>query len=71
MFVESEILELKEKFTEALIRDIVAFLNTEGGDIYLGVADWGEIKGIPKIIDKYGKEAFDIHDTNYDIEINV
>lgn len=47
MFVESEIVELKEKFTDALLRDIVAFLNSQGGDIYVGIADWGEIKGIP------------------------
>lgn len=47
MFVESEILELKEKFTDTLIRDIVAFLNTYGGDIYVGITDCGEIKGIP------------------------
>ena len=47
MFIESEILELKEKFTDALLRDVVAFLNTQGGDIYVGIADWGEIKGIP------------------------
>lgn len=37
MYIESEILELKEKYTDAIVRDIIAFLNTYGG----------EIKGIP------------------------
>ena len=37
MYIESEILELKEKYTDAIVRDIIAFLNTHGG----------EIKGIP------------------------
>lgn len=46
MYVESEIMELKEKYTDTLIRDMVAFLNTEGGDIYVGITYSGEIKGI-------------------------
>lgn len=46
MYVESEIMELKEKYTDTLIIDMVAFLNTEGGDIYVGITDSGEIKGI-------------------------
>lgn len=47
MSIESEVLELKEKFTDSLLRDIVAFLNTQGGKIYVGITDSGEIKGIP------------------------
>ncbi len=45
-YVESETLELKEKYTDAIIRDIVAFLNSQGGDIYIGISDDGAIKGI-------------------------
>ena len=47
MYIESEILELKEKYTDAIVRDIIAFLNTHGGEIYVGITDCGEIKGIP------------------------
>ena len=47
MYIESEVLELKEKFTDSILRDIVAFLNTHGGEIYVGITDLGEIKGIP------------------------
>lgn len=32
-YIESETLELKAKFTDAICKEIVAFLNTGGGDI--------------------------------------
>lgn len=46
MYLESQTIELKEKFTDVIVRDIVAFLNTDGGIIYVGIDDNGEIKGI-------------------------
>lgn len=46
MFIESEVLELKERYSDSLLRDIVAFLNAKGGVIYLGVDDKGEVKGL-------------------------
>ncbi len=44
--------EYKLKFSTQIIRDICAFLNTDGGNIYIGWNDKGEIKGIdnPEII---------------------
>ena len=30
-YIESEAVELKEKFTDVICKDIVAFLNTSGG----------------------------------------
>ena len=47
MYIESEILELKEKYTDAIVRNIIAFLNTHGGEIYVGITKCGEIRGIP------------------------
>lgn len=47
MYIESEILELKEKYTDAVTRDMVAFLNTGGGRILIGIKDNGEVVGIP------------------------
>ena len=47
LYIESEILELKEKYTDAIVRNIIAFLNTHGGEIYVGITNCGEIKGIP------------------------
>lgn len=37
--------EFKEKYTPKIIQDIVAFANSKGGRILLGVADDGKIKG--------------------------
>lgn len=49
-FTESETVELKSKFNDDVItKEIVAFLNTRGGVIYVGVSDKGEICGIDKI----------------------
>ena len=48
MYIESEVLELKEKYTDNIIKDLVSFLNTDGGEIYVGIKDNGEILGIPK-----------------------
>ncbi|MEG0153715.1 MAG: putative DNA binding domain-containing protein, partial [Cellulosilyticaceae bacterium] len=43
---ESEIVELKEIYTPDLKKEVVAFTNTSGGCIYIGVKDNGEIIGI-------------------------
>lgn len=43
---ESEAVELKEVVTPDLKKEIVAFANTNGGTIYIGVQDSGEIIGI-------------------------
>ncbi len=60
MYIESETLELKEKYTDSLVRDIVAFLNSEGGDIYIGVSDEGEVIGVDvKQLDEIQKKISD------------
>lgn len=43
---ESESIELKEVYTPELKKEVVAFANTYGGTIYIGVQDNGEITGI-------------------------
>ncbi|WP_110953750.1 RNA-binding domain-containing protein [Anaerosinus massiliensis] len=43
---ESETVELKEIYTSDLKKEIVAFANTNGGTIYIGVRDNGEIMGV-------------------------
>ena len=42
---ESESLEFKEKFDKESIETSVAFSNSKGGIILVGVSDRGEIKG--------------------------
>ena len=48
-YVESEVLELKEKYTPNICKEIVSFLNTEGGTVIIGVKDNGEVIGVDKI----------------------
>lgn len=43
---ESETVELKEIYTSDLKKEIVAFANTNGGTIYIGVQDSGKIIGV-------------------------
>ncbi len=49
MFEESEILELKREVTEDLKKEIIAFGNTQGGTIIIGVEDDGTIIGVGDI----------------------
>lgn len=42
-YKESERVELKREITDEIKKEIVAFLNTSGGTIYVGVADDGSI----------------------------
>ena len=46
MYKESEIIELKREYTEDIRKEIIAFANTNGGTIYVGVDDNGDIVGI-------------------------
>lgn len=46
---ESETIELKEIYTPDLKKEVIAFANTNGGTIYIGVQDDGEIVGLDHI----------------------
>lgn len=59
VYTESEVLELKIKYTDAICKDIVAFLNTEGGDVIIGVDDNGNIVGLSNI-DETSKKISDM-----------
>ena len=43
MYSESNVIELKEQLVDDVKKEIVAFLNTDGGTIYVGVKDDGTI----------------------------
>ena len=47
-FTESSQLELKEIINTDFKKEIIAFANSEGGEIYVGVSRDGEIIGIEK-----------------------
>lgn len=47
MLKESQTLELKREVTDGLKREVIAFANTNGGEIYIGVEDDGTVVGLP------------------------
>ena len=49
MFIESNKIELKSKYTDQIIKEIVAFINADGGKIYIGINDDGTVCGAQKI----------------------
>ena len=59
IFTETEKTELKQKLTDSIPKEIVAFLNTDGGTIYIGVNDNGSVCGIEKL-DESLKKIVDI-----------
>ena len=58
-FQESETIELKRTLTKDFAKEVVAFLNTRNGIIYIGVDDNGEVVGITNV-DKTMREIRDI-----------
>ena len=56
-FAETEKTELKQRFTETVVKEIVAFLNTDGGTIYIGVNDDGSVCGVSNIDESLKKIA--------------
>ena len=47
-YIESEKIELKEKYRETIVKEIVSFLNGDGGTILVGVKDNGIVVGVNK-----------------------
>ncbi len=43
---ENETVELKEMYTSNIRKEVIAFANTRGGEIYIGVSDKGDIIGV-------------------------
>lgn len=58
-FLESETTELKRTLNKDFAKEVVAFLNTRDGVIYIGVDDNGKVLGVPNI-DKTMREVRDI-----------
>lgn len=49
VFTENEKVELKEIYVDDIRKEVIAFANTEGGTIYIGVQDDGTVKGLMNI----------------------
>lgn len=60
---ESEIIEFKSMFINDLNKEVIAFANTKGGDIYIGVNDDGTVCGVENIDDVELKCTSHIRDT--------
>ena len=43
---ENESIEFKENYTEKIYKEIIAFLNTNSGTIYIGYDDNGNLIGV-------------------------
>jgi|SRR5690554_33895 len=74
IFIEDKYMELKEKYTNTIMKTISAFSNYDGGKIVLGVKDNGEVVGIDKSFDFKLSVENSINDSisprpKYDLEI--
>ena len=46
MLIESALVELKREYIHDIVKTVVAFANTGGGAIYIGIADNGSVVGV-------------------------
>ncbi|MDA3884298.1 MAG: putative DNA binding domain-containing protein [Candidatus Delongbacteria bacterium] len=49
IYIESQIVELKQIWKDSYLKTICAFANTDGGIFYIGIADNGSILGVDNI----------------------
>ena len=52
-FTENEFVELKRELTKDIKKEIIAFANSKGGTIYIGIDDTGKVVGLKD----YNKDA--------------
>ena len=62
MILESENIEFKAKLTDEIYKEVIAFANTDGGVIYIGVDDNGNVVGIDNVDDTYTRITNGIRD---------
>lgn len=62
MQFENEKTEFKEKFVPDIYKEVIAFANTDGGVIFVGVNDKGERIGLDEVDDEYTRITNGIRD---------
>lgn len=62
MRFESEHVEYKSQMLEDLYKEVIAFANTDGGIIYIGIDDQGNLTGIDDVDDTYTRLTNGIRD---------
>lgn len=61
-YIESEKLELKVQYTTEIKKEIVAFLNSDGGTLIIGVDDSGKVIGVENAKDIIERISLMIHE---------
>lgn len=59
---ESERVEYKQQLMDDIYKEVIAFANTEGGIIYIGIDDQGNITGIDNIDETYTRLTNGVRD---------
>ena len=62
MKFETENVEFKAQFVDDIYKEIIAFANTDGGTVYIGIDDNGDIVGIDDVDDTYTRITNGIRD---------
>ncbi len=62
MNYETENVEFKSGFTEEIYKEVIAFANTDGGTIYVGIDDNGNAVGLTDVDDEYTRITNGIRD---------
>lgn len=62
MQYESERIEYKSKMIDDIYKEVIAFANTDGGVIYLGIDDQGNLTGIDNVDETYTRLTNGIRD---------
>lgn len=62
MTFETENIEFKSKFTEDLYKEVIAFANTSGGVVYIGIDNEGNAVGIENVDENYTRITNGIRD---------
>ena len=62
MNYETENIEFKSQFTPEIYKEVIAFANTDGGIIYVGIDDNGQVIGLENVDEEYTKITNGIRD---------
>ena len=62
MDIETENIEFKSGFTEEIYKEVIAFANTDGGVLYIGIDNDGNAVGLRNVDDEYTRITNGIRD---------
>lgn len=62
MNFETENMEFKSAFTEEIYKEVIAFANTDGGVLYIGIDNDGNVVGLDNVDDEYTRITNGIRD---------